>query len=851
MSGRPLLTLAAAALSLALPSAAAADTLFFVTNTNDSGAGSLRQAITDANLASGADDIEFQIPGSGIKVIEPLTPLPTIAGPLEIYGYTQTGATRNTARRGTNARLKVVLSGANLTTGFDPGLTISAPDSLVEGLVVNRFRGAQIQLQAGASSTWIRGAFLGVNAAGTSAAFNPAGTVGAGIDLASGGNLIGGTARSHRNLISGNGGNGVRIGPGSSTTVVRGNLIGTGRGGNGGIGNSRSGVEIVDSTGNTIGGRTRASRNVLSGNRLAGVELQNVGTTGNRVLGNYIGVGTNGRTAVPNDDYGVLLVGGAANVIGSTAIRGRNVISGNGGNGVFFGGTSNALRGNFIGLDSTGTRDVGNADEGVYAIGNDLLIGGPTAGHRNVISGNGADGVRLFSTGGPEGISVQGNYIGTNAAGTRARANDGDGVQPEQGSNLRIGGAVSAPGRAPGNVISGNRENGIRVPTAAAATDIDGNLVGTNARGTAAVANRRNGLAIFAGTNSTLTGVNGPNVLSGNRRAGVLITGTTNNAILYNSRIGTNRAGTEAVPNGVGVEVRGSGSHSIGDTGNGNVISGNHRAGLWIHGQTSAIVILANLVGLGADGRTAVPNRRGIVVAGEASPNYIGFTGEPGNTVAGNRRAGIVLESGPGGTRPDGTVIFRNRIGITAGDRPRPNGGHGILIDGAIGSRIGDTGSGNRIAHNRGAGVLVAAGTGNSVVGNSIYGNRGLGIDLAPAGTTPNDPDDPDGGANRRQNHPVIRSVSFAGGVTTIDGRLNSVPSSTFVLEFFKTRAATARAAEARTSLGSMLAVTNTDGDANFSFEAMGRVSGVWLRATATRTLTLDTSELGPAKRAP
>ena len=273
--------------------------------------------------------------------------------------------------------------------------------------------------------------------------------------------------------------------------------------------------------------------------------------------------------------------------------------------------------------------------------------------------------------------------------------------------------------------------------------------------------------------------------------------------------------------------------------------------GIWIHGQTSAIVVLANVVGLGADGRTLVPNRRGIVVAGEASPNYIGFTGEPGNTVAGNRRAGIVLESGSGGTRPDGTVIFRNRIGVTAGGRPRPNGGPGILVDGAVGSRIGDTGSGNRIAHNRGAGVLVAAGTGNSILANSIYGNRGLGIDLAPAGTTPNDRDDPDGGANRRQNSPVLTNVSFAGGVTTIDGRLNSVPSSTFAIEFFKTRAPRARAAEGRTSLGSMLAVTDAGGDVTFSFEVMGRVSGVWLRATATRTLTLDTSELGPARRAP
>jgi hypothetical protein len=488
----------------------------------------------------------------------------------------------------------------------------------------------------------------------------------------------------------------------------------------------------------------------------------------------------------------------------------------------------------------------------VFAIGNDLLVGGPSAAHRNVISGNDGDGVEVAHTGGAEGVQVVGNFIGTDATGTRALGNSGDGVEPISGSNIWIGRPASRPGVAPGNVISGNRGNGIHVPTNLSASAVDGNLVGTNARGIAAVPNRLNGLAIFDGTNATLAGAEGPNVFSGNGRAGILITGTTNNAVVYDSLIGTNRAGTEAVPNRVGIEIRGSGSHSIGDPGAGNVISGNRGAGVSIRGLTSAIVLIGNRIGLAEATARPVPNGKGVVIAGPAAPNYIGFAGEPPNTIAGNRGPAIVLAQGAGGA-PQGTQIAANRIGVTGSGKARPNRGPGILIDGATETTVGgnDPAAGNTIARNRGAGVAVRSGTGNLIRANSLFGNGGIGIDLGPSGATPNDPDDPDGGANRRQNSPVITSVSFASGVTTIEGHLNSVPSEAFVLDFYKTRSARAGAAEGRTHLGSANAATDAGGDVTFSFEVAGRVAGVWLRATATRTITGDTSELGRARRAP
>src|SRR5438445_1734252 len=71
---------------------------FFVVNTNDSGAGSLRQAILDANSnpnSGGPDFIDFNIPGAGVHTISPTSALPTITDPVTIDGYSQPSASPN------------------------------------------------------------------------------------------------------------------------------------------------------------------------------------------------------------------------------------------------------------------------------------------------------------------------------------------------------------------------------------------------------------------------------------------------------------------------------------------------------------------------------------------------------------------------------------------------------------------------------------------------------------------------------------------------------------------------------------------------------------------------------------
>jgi hypothetical protein len=112
---------------------------FSVVNTLDSGAGSLRQAIVDANAVAGLDSIVFNIPGSGVQTIRPTTMLPAITSPVVIDGYTQPGSSVNTVAVGNNAVLRIELDGS-LAPPDHHGLTIQSGGSTVRGLIINNFR---------------------------------------------------------------------------------------------------------------------------------------------------------------------------------------------------------------------------------------------------------------------------------------------------------------------------------------------------------------------------------------------------------------------------------------------------------------------------------------------------------------------------------------------------------------------------------------------------------------------------------------------------------------------------------------------------------------------------------------
>jgi hypothetical protein len=261
---------------------------FTVTNTNDSGAGSLRQAILDANATTAADTISFNIPGNGPHTITPTSFLPAITQAVTIDGYTQGDATadaaddakENTLAEGTNAVLKIEINGTNVTNSNSLTIGGNASNVVIRGLVINRVgsggTGIRIASNAGTGHK-IEGNFIGTNVAGTSALPNVSGGI-----LASTGNnvTIGGDTPAKRNIISGNGGDGVdySLGPASGLRLEN-NIIGLDKNlnplGNAGNGVVIGSVPFSSNTGNRI------LDNYIASNGLLGIDLGNDGVTAN------------------------------------------------------------------------------------------------------------------------------------------------------------------------------------------------------------------------------------------------------------------------------------------------------------------------------------------------------------------------------------------------------------------------------------------------------------------------------------------------------------------------------------------------------------------------------------------
>ncbi len=224
-----------------------------VTNANDSGVGSLRNALEYANSNPGKDTITFNIPGTGPFAIQLLSPLPSITDPVVIDGFTQPGAS--------NSKLMIELDGTNAGSGSN-GLTIRASNCIVRGLVINRFSSAGILIDNYSSGNIIEGNYLGTNINGTT----DLGNAGSGISVMIGAkeNRIGGMTSSERNIISGNNG-GIFLNESIKTSVL-GNYIGVDASGKIPLGNANFGVNISDGRENIIGGANPGERNVISSN---------------------------------------------------------------------------------------------------------------------------------------------------------------------------------------------------------------------------------------------------------------------------------------------------------------------------------------------------------------------------------------------------------------------------------------------------------------------------------------------------------------------------------------------------------------------------------------------------------
>jgi hypothetical protein len=228
--------------------------LFLVTTTLDSGPGSFRQAIIDADATPSPDIIRFAI-GTGIQTIDLTSPLPAITQPMVIDGMSQPGYTGSPL---------IELDGAGAGSGAD-GLLIAAGGSVVRGLVINRFSLYGIELRSNGGNV-IQGNYIGTDVTGTIALGN-----GMGVGITSSNNMIGGTAAGAGNVISGNLGDGVFIADGSSGNWVQGNSIGTDASGTVNLGNANNGVRLLDAFGNTVGGTTDGAGNRIAFNSNDGV----------------------------------------------------------------------------------------------------------------------------------------------------------------------------------------------------------------------------------------------------------------------------------------------------------------------------------------------------------------------------------------------------------------------------------------------------------------------------------------------------------------------------------------------------------------------------------------------------
>ncbi len=390
-----------------------------VTTIDDSGPGSLRQAILDANSTAGLDTIEFDIPGTGLHVISLASPLPEVTAPLAIDATTEPDFTG----------VPVIQLNGSLAGSAADGLRVSAGASRISGLAITGFRnGIVLTVNPG---TVVQSNYIGLAPDGVTEAGNRENGV---LIWASSENQIGGEVGGTANIISGNADNGIRITQiGSMLNRVQGNLIGTDGNGSFSVGNGLNGVSVDSSaSGNVIGGLVSGSGNIISGNAECGVIVRGNGTDENLVIGNGIGVNRSGDDELPNSFYGVLLDEGAArNTIGGTESGSGNVIVRNGFSGIaLMNATTNNNRvlGNHVGVDATGALDLPNDVHGiVIEDASNNIIGGAEAGAGNHIAFNAGDGVRITAGIGNSVVSNRifaNNDLGIDIGGNGATVND-------------------------------------------------------------------------------------------------------------------------------------------------------------------------------------------------------------------------------------------------------------------------------------------------------------------------------------------------------------------------------------------------------------------------------------------
>jgi hypothetical protein len=759
---------------------------------------SLREAITAANNTPNKDTISFNIPGAPPFTIQPASALPVINDPLVIDGTTQPGYTTSPI---------IELDGSMAGSGSN-GLHITAGNSTIKGLVINNFGGDGLRI-SGNGDNLVDKNYIGTDPTGMSAKANGNGLT---IDN-SPNNTIGVPVFGEpSNVISGNGsgwipnnvGYGLQIlGSAASGNIVQNNYIGMGAYPLDSLPN-RGGLLISGAPNNIIGGSDPYyRRNLISGNEGYGLLITGTGATGNLVDGNLIGYGESisddnaltdlfiqdaPHNTISNntfkwshslrydipDDPDLIHIKGASAV--------GNVVEGN------------ALNG------TTMFNFVGDGGNGIKITGAPLTqIGGTGDGEGNAIS-NVANGVIVLGTN-PFQTIIQGNSIyGCKAAGVNLNTNNNlVGGTADGAGNLIKRCKIGVQINSDYNTVQGNHLlesvqidhiNQIRDPGVGVEVIGDFNLIGGAAAGAG---------NLISGTLRDYPG----------ERAAVELKGDNNK--FQGNFVGTNAEGTAAYQGSFIVQVPPYGTV---------IITGNHVTGIDITGSN-------NLIG-GTTGVTPGGSCTGacnVISANGVSHfhNGLELAGATGNTIQGNHIGVDVTGMVELGNTRNGLYFYNSNNNIIGGQGPS---------------------QGNIIANSVADGINMYSAVNNIISGNAIFDNDELGIDLVETQlitepeVTPNDTGDGDSGGNKLQNYPVLTTATTDGqtGITTVAGTLNSVPNTTYTVEFFSNDNCDASGyGEGQDYLEAISVVTDASGNASFLKTLSSTVPGSkQLTATAT-----------------
>ncbi len=814
---------------------------YIVTTTADNGnntspiAGSLRDAINQINADTShalyanssnpnVDEIDFNITAAsdaagggtgfngttGVATITPQSALPTITNAVLIDGYTQSGASGNTNAFGLadNAVLKVELDGSQAGAGVD-GLSITASNSTVRGLVIDQFTGNGVSISGNVqaiSSMALADELLNTNDFPKRVA---TGTI-AQADMSDQTSPSNGDW-PYNNPVPGGGGVNYAF---EATGTIQVNTAGTYTFDSGSDDGSRlviDGQAVVDEPNPEPFAENFGSISLSAGTHI-------IQWTGYQQYG---GAGFELSVADLGVTTGPVTTANGWHVLGDpdAAISLQNPLSVTVSYSQPQGGQNNVVAGNYIGTNAAGNAALGNGQSGILVENGAQYntIGGTATSDRNVISGNKGTinaGSLNFPSEADGGVSinasnnlVEGNLIGTNAAGSGALGNSGFGVVVFGIIGTATGNTIGGAAAGARNVISANSRSGVCFEVGATGNSVLDNYVGTDITGTFAIGNKANGILDQQNANGNTID---NNVVSGNG-VGIAITGANNNVVQGNL-VGTKADGKEALGNvgvssgfGPGVSIYALAGYTatgnlIGGTtvGAGNVICAN-KTGVWIQGAAATgNLVQGNYIGTNAAGAASLGNTGAGV---ELVTVFAGATGANNNTI--------------GGTAPGAGNVIAN------------NDGDGILLTNF-----------NSISNTTGSGVID-----NRLTGNSIYGNGGLGIDLGGDGVTSNDSQG-HVGPNNFQDFPVLNSAVSSNSDTSITGTFSSgtvnglpfQPNTTITLDFYANSGEDPSGhGQGQTYLGSAEVTTDANGNAPFSVDlGTGNLAGEWITAAAT-----------------